>query len=72
VTDADRYRRHVSGHTDPATIVLWDLLVALDAAAADVWLDGSPWQAGVREGLERAAVLVRGRLAYLVETEDRR
>ena len=54
-----------------AAVTLWELLIALDAAAADVWQDGSPWQAGVREGLERAAVLVRGRLAHTLETEGR-
>jgi hypothetical protein len=49
--------------------VLYDLILALDEAAADVWDDGSPWKAGVREGLERAAVLVRFRLALIAETD---
>lgn len=57
------------GPDSHTTAVLWDLLIALDAARADVWDDGFPFHAGVREGLERAAVLIRGRLAHLIETE---
>lgn len=55
-----------------AAVTLWELLIALDAAAADVYDDGSPYRAGIREGLERAAVLVRDRLAHAVETEGRK
>jgi hypothetical protein len=53
-------------------VILWELLIALDAARADVWEDGSGFHAGIREGLERAEVLVRGRLARVVEEDHRR
>lgn len=51
-----------------AAVILWELLIALDAARADVWDDGGPFHAGIREGLERAGILVRGRLARFVES----
>jgi hypothetical protein len=50
--------------TDPVT-VLWDLLVDLDEATARVWDDGGPFNAGVREGLARAACLIRQALAVV-------
>jgi hypothetical protein len=65
----------VTGRTtdDPSTaVILWELLIALDAARAEVWDDGSPFHAGIREGLERAEVLVRGRLARVAEGDHRR
>jgi hypothetical protein len=67
-------RRHGIGmtaepYTGPLGLTLYDLLVEIDETAANVWQDGSPWQAGVREGLERAAVLVRVRLAHIIEEE---
>jgi hypothetical protein len=56
-------------YTGPIGLSLYDLLVELDETAAAVWQDGSPWQAGVREGLERAAVLVRERLAHAIQDD---